>query len=714
MADEQGLQLRKQGLRDTNLGATLRVPMPKSARLDGTNSWTGANSFTDLNVYNLVVYQSTLFLHSAVTISASVSSFFGTLDPQDMWIGSSGIARLGITSAGWYIFASSQPSSVFTTVLFTDAFTRADAYPLDAWTTQAGASALRLSANAVHASAGGALAIGAGYPTSDTWDLSAADAQVLISGNGATTDRCGVSVFMASGGASGYDVVFQQNVDQIQIRKRTSPTADASLGSFASQGHFGTLRAVASAYAGSTSISAFKNGTYVGVGTASTVPYTVGFAGIRMGSDNPATGNTLADNFEHNSTTAPPFATGDIVLQTSASLWDMLGATGATKHAQVFNDSFQLGFSKPVIFTGLTSAFVSAGTSAYFNSATYGVVRLASAAGTTGLSGVVGLSGTGGVQPSAVGNDVVWLKQDIFGLSAVGTAVSGASGVVALSGVNATVSAIGAATIMISAGGGSTAVGLRGFQNLRGAQLAGASASANFYLTADAFQVATSTNAIFVGTNLAVSASLASSGANGRDVSASLPAPSWAYFYVVSGTGGVAGLWSSAVPSAGPVLPVGYDAWAFAHANYIGAASALSAMRLVGDFAWYEISQVTGSVRILAAGAATTFTTLQASSFFPPITTYAHIAAQLVMETSGGVNSFASWRPTGSSLVSGGFLAQAYIATPAASGRGTNRSVRILLNSVGQFDYAMNPNSIPYTNGIFLDAEGFQLANGAV
>ena len=441
----------RSGLRDSQYGVLLRVPADRLPNLHGTNSWGGTNSFQDLFVQNLYVQQTLEIYDANVDISAGASAQLGTADPWDFWLKSNGIARLGVTSAGAYLFTSSQPSSVFTTVLFTDAFTRADEYPLGGWTTQAGASALRLSANAVHASAGGALAIGAGYPTTDTWDLSAADAQALISGDGAVSDRTGVSVFMASGGASGYDVVFQQNVDQIQIRKRTSPTADSSLGSFASQGHFGTLRALASAGTTTTWISAFKNGAYVGVGTDSSSPYRVGFAGLRMGSDNPPTGRTFADDFVHNSTTAPPFGTGDIVWQTSASLWDMLGATGATKHAQVFSDSLQLGFSKPVVFTGLTSAFVSAGTSAYFNTATYGVVRLASGVGTTGLSGVVGFSAAGAAQFSAVANDLVLLKTDVYGLSGQGSPVSGASGVVQVSGgTGITVSAVGTNLLLVS------------------------------------------------------------------------------------------------------------------------------------------------------------------------------------------------------------------------------------------------------------------------
>src|SRR3990167_10643690 len=105
-----------------SLRPRLRVPADRLPNLGGTNAWGGTNSFQDLFVQNLYVQQTLEIYDANVDISAGASAQLGTADPWDFWLKSNGIARLGVTSAGAYLFTSSQPSRVFTTVLFTDAF----------------------------------------------------------------------------------------------------------------------------------------------------------------------------------------------------------------------------------------------------------------------------------------------------------------------------------------------------------------------------------------------------------------------------------------------------------------------------------------------------------------------------------------------------------------------------------------------------------------
>jgi len=95
------------------------------------------------------------------------------------------------------------------------------------------------------------------------------------------------------------------------------------------------------------------------------------------------------------------------VFGSSAALWAQAGATSLGQWGYVTTDLLQLGYNTNVTVSGVSKKFtVAEGTSAILPAATFGVVRLLSAVGTAGLSGMVGLSGVA-ITVSAVGNDVM-------------------------------------------------------------------------------------------------------------------------------------------------------------------------------------------------------------------------------------------------------------------------------------------------------------------
>lgn len=385
------------------------MPQDRQPRLNGANQWSGDNSFDQLYVRNLWVQENLTLYDADSDVSAGASAKFGTADNWDFWLKSANIARLGVTSAGWYILANSQPSSVFASTLASDTFDRANEYPLAGWTLIGGpVSAFQVSGNLAMPSAGNAV-VNQMYNTAAGWATAAGvDVRVDISSVG-TTMRPGLFVFQSSAGASGTGVYLgyqgvSANLNFTAYRSGLGTKTDFG----PTPGVFpvnGTMRLVASATGAIVIVSAFWQGAFISAASSNLGSPQAGYTGIVMAAPagTPASGSF--NNFQVNTTQAPPFAAADLVLQTSASLWDMLGADAAVKHAQVFKDGLHLGFSAPVVFTGLTSAFVSAGTSAYFNPATYGIVSRISAVGAS-LSGVVGLSGSG-LTISAVGNDVL-------------------------------------------------------------------------------------------------------------------------------------------------------------------------------------------------------------------------------------------------------------------------------------------------------------------
>jgi hypothetical protein len=294
-------------------------------------------------------------------------------------------------------------------------------------------------------------------------------------------------------------------------------------------------------------------------------------------------------------------------------------------------------------------------------------------------------------------------------LSAIGT--TGLSGVVALSGVGVTISAVAANTILISAAAGNSPTGLWSFRNLAGGNLAGASASGNFFINADYFQTRNSTHNSFVGTTLAVSANITvGPSANGRDVAAGFPVDSWVYLYVISGTSAPAAIWSSAVPSVGPVLPTGYTSWAFAHANRFDATSSIVATRVRSGDVWYEINDG-GANRVLANGLISALTTISLSAWQPPLAGGLIIMDWIAAGTAAasGIATIFSYRPTGS-----GLTGQVTLRVPGTVVGGGTQAVNrfyLVTNDSQQLDW--QNNNISAGPGLYLDVMGYREPNGA-
>lgn len=640
---------QKEGLRDSNLGALLRVPVDKLPSLDGFNNWAGTNQFTDLQVEQLTVLGELTIYDEQTDISAGVSAGIGTVDAQDFFLKSNNVRRWHLLSGGAYVFASAKPAgTAAVSSLGSDNFNRADESPLASpWLHGKGAnSRLHLSSN--RAANNGATDTGALAYRTDFGLLTTSKVSATIRSDLFSTRTHAVvlrvSATPSTSGVSGYGCGIQEGSTTHILRLfrfRTVGGAGATDLATSSIGNRQNVAQNVLLEVEGSNLSASLNGSLVltATDTVSAAALASGHPGMMAFVESGTTLWNAANTqwqiddwaaFAPGSVPTTALSAGDIVVQASANWSTLLGTDTLGQWMRTYDQLVVIGSGADWVMTGPSRKLeVSAGASAIFPATTYGVVRLLSAVGTAGLSGVVGLSGGLGIAPSAVGNDIFLNPQGVRLLSAVGTA--GLSGVVGLSGVGVWASAVGnnivlsaaSATFTTSAGVAVSALsatqwaptdGLWSFRNLRGSNLAGTSASANFYLTADQFTVwVPASRDRFVGTGLAVSANITVSGANGRDVSASFPMPSWVHLYVISGTGGVAGLWSSAAPVDGPVLPSGYSSWAYAHANRLHGASGLSAVSLLGSLAAYHSRQLA-----LNAGSSTTETAIDLSEFIPP------------------------------------------------------------------------------------------------
>ena len=125
-----------------------------------------------------------------------------------------------------------------------------------------------------------------------------------------------------------------------------------------------------------------------------------------------------------------------------------------------------------------------------------------------------------------------------------------------------------------------------------------------------------STHALTVIANpAAVTVNISTSGpaVNARDRAAVISASSWVHFYWVYDGSTLASVSSPDTPAAGPNLPSGYTSWAYAGAVRVDADTDLVGTHIVGSMSWYGPFQ-----RALSAGAATSETAVDLSTFVPP------------------------------------------------------------------------------------------------
>lgn len=198
-------------------------------------------------------------------------------------------------------------------------------------------------------------------------------------------------------------------------------------------------------------------------------------------------------------------------------------------------------------------------------------------------------------------------------------------------------------------------------------------------------------------------------GANGRDQAGAFAVSRWIYIYYIWNGTTLASLASLAAPSVGPTLPAGYTHYCFATSCRWNASSNIVRQRSQGCTVWYELDEA-GSV--LSAGAATSFTAVDLTSFVPPIAILATLEGYFSAVHNGAgsaINAFV--RPNGSVLVGNANIittavyqvatiastALGYVATPVSSGQ--------------QIDYKLS-GAPSVSGGLYLDVHSYTVPNG--
>jgi len=395
-----------QRVRPSRYGANLRTGdlMDEFPLLNGNNNWTGQNNFNNLWVRNLYVTDNLVVYDSYIDISATSAASLGVTDGYDFRLHSNNITRIQMLSGGVLVFTSSviDGASVNITSL-SDTFDRANAYPLDGWTRPDAtlASAFQLSGNLVRSSAyNGAQNLM--YLNGTTFSYGDVTVQASISGDG--NSPCGVAARVASAAVTCYTwgVRGTQSLSLDYWSGGTRTNLGLSSVNAASAG-FHTYKLYVSA--GTTiGLSGFFDGVFT-FGATHTL-LSGGYQGLHAQAPSLASAAVAFNDFALLSTVYP-LSAQDVVFGSSANLWAQAGTTDLGQWGYVTTDLLRLGYNTNVTISGVSKKFtVAEGTSAILPAATFGVVRLLSAVGTAGLSGVVGLSGVQ-LTVSAVGNDIL-------------------------------------------------------------------------------------------------------------------------------------------------------------------------------------------------------------------------------------------------------------------------------------------------------------------
>lgn len=120
--------------------------------------------------------------------------------------------------------------------------------------------------------------------------------------------------------------------------------------------------------------------------------------------------------------------------------------------------------------------------------------------------------------------------------------------------------------------------------------------------------------------------------ANGRDQAGAYSASTWLHFYFIWNGTILSTLSSTVAPPTGPTLPTGYTHWAYAGAIYYNATPLLVKTRMRGAWMEYEVVQT-----VLSAGSATSETSIDLTTFIPPIALQVKtLVAQYTITTSAG------------------------------------------------------------------------------
>ena len=197
---------------------------------------------------------------------------------------------------------------------------------------------------------------------------------------------------------------------------------------------------------------------------------------------------------------------------------------------------------------------------------------------------------------------------------------------------------------------------------------------------------------------------------NGRDQAAVFGASNWIHFYFVLDGTTVKTRSSLTGPPTGPALQGTERAWAYAGAVRYNASALLLLVRMRDSWTWYELDDG-GANRVLTAGQATTFTTVDLSGLIPPNTRHFRVNSLLLLRHNlADVRFEAHLRPTGSGLTVGALITLTRTQVADVAVEGVNEFVFVPGTS-DDVDYVIN--AAPSTSGgLYLDVTGYQVPNG--
>ncbi len=224
--------------------------------------------------------------------------------------------------------------------------------------------------------------------------------------------------------------------------------------------------------------------------------------------------------------------------------------------------------------------------------------------------------------------------------------------------------------------------------------------------SAKQLNVQTNTGTITCDITLPASGSVST--ANGCDQSKISALTSvWVHFYWIWNGSTLATLASQSAPPTGPTLPSGYTSWAYIGAVYLDGSSHFITCRIQGNTLYYPIAMGGNMGRVLAAGTATTETSVSCSAWVPPNAT--SILFALTAQVGGTNNQYdpvvVGWKSGNNFYI----LVALYCVTGTTiSSVNTGECPN---NSQTLYYHWVTPASVAYL--AYIDICGFRIPNGS-
>lgn len=196
--------------------------------------------------------------------------------------------------------------------------------------------------------------------------------------------------------------------------------------------------------------------------------------------------------------------------------------------------------------------------------------------------------------------------------------------------------------------------------------------------------------------------------ANGRDQSAAFGNSTWIHLYFIYNGTTWATLSSLTAPPTGPTLPSGYTYWAYAATIRKNASGNLKRHYIFNNKVYYDEDSATNN-RILNAGTATTFTSVDASSLIPPNTRLGIFTlAVSASHASAGTALDMSLRPGG--MTNSNVIA-VYLTAQVTNVAVKNSMISTFpVSDTQTLDYKLT--TTPGAGGGFIEVVGYEVPNG--